>query len=142
MTETEIDELAEEAGVLAPLDAALTKAEEEKELARQPAWLWNGFEPIALNPLITGRLLVKEEPRKKVTDGGIILPETVDTRFKFYSILAVSKNLTSLGADCPFKVGQIVYMGSYAGQEIELHQQLVRIVSIHDVTGRWYSHQG
>ena len=59
------------------------------------------------------RILVKPDEVKKITDGGIIIPETSEEKSRIGSVLSVGKNVTKI------HVGDRILYGKFAGAELK-----------------------
>lgn len=67
-----------------------------------------------------GLLLVRRAPPRKVTEGGIVLPQTADTRRAFAEVLRVGAPLLSkAAAEIPpgVKEGEVIVMHPHAHDE-------------------------
>lgn len=92
-----------------------------------------------LRPL-NDRILVKPVKEPEKTPGGIYIPETADKREPARSgeVLAVGAGkLTEKGTRLPMLVepGQVIWYGKYAGTEITVEGEELRMVSVDDVLG-------
>lgn len=82
------------------------------------------------------RVLLKRKEQEETTSGGIILPESAKKKPEFAEVIAVGpgkKNKDGNLEEVPFKIGNIVLIDKYAGQEISLDDQEYMIVKSDDI---------
>lgn len=90
---------------------------------------------IKLQPLghrVIAQRLEKEETLK----GGIILPDTAKKKQETAKIIAVGKgklNKDGTMIPCPVKVGDVVLMDKYSGQEVTLDNEEYLILNADDI---------
>jgi len=93
------------------------------------------MEKTTLKPL-GFRVLVKRLPAKDTVKGGIILPDTAKEKQEQVEVIAVGTGKKDDKGDAipmPVKVGDIVLMEKYSGQEITLNDEEFIIVKADDL---------
>ena len=88
-----------------------------------------------LRPL-GNRVLVKRLEAEKTLKGGIILPDTAQTKQEQVQVIAVGegkKDDAGKLIPMPVKVGDVVLMEKYAGQDVTLDDQEYTIIKADDL---------
>ena len=83
-------------------------------------------------------ILVVVRNKERVTEGGIIIPATVEKDKNCYAdVLEVSDGVWKKGKLCPlpFKKGDVVYMNGFAGTRVTLEGRECLMVHEEDVIG-------
>jgi len=94
-------------------------------------------ESMAFKPLYD-QVLVKLEPNKRVTDGGIIIPEGAQEQPQIAEVLAVGPGaLNSKGVRAPMSVavGDWVLINKWAGNELTVDGVKAHILREYDIMG-------
>lgn len=92
-------------------------------------------EKIKLRPL-GNRVIAKRLEQEETLKGGIILPDSAKKKQESAEILAVGTG--KVGKDgnkipCPVKVGDVILMDKYSGQEVTLDDEEYVIVNADDI---------
>jgi chaperonin GroES len=85
---------------------------------------------------IYDRIVVSRDKAKDMSEGGIVLPEVAQDRPLTGTVLAVGEGrLAENGTivPMPFKVGQKVLFGKYAGTEITLDKEEFTLIKGEDI---------
>ena len=88
-----------------------------------------------LKPL-GNRVIVQRLEQKETLKGGIILPDTAKKKQETAKVIAVGKGKVSKDGHLlplPVKVGDIVLMDKYSGQEVTLDEEDYLILSADDL---------
>lgn|SRR5690606_19617220 len=72
------------------------------------------------------RVLVKQLSTEEVTKSGIVLPDTTDKEKKAQGKIVAVGNGTEIG-QLGLKVGDTVVFGKYAGDEVEVEEDGVKV---------------
>ncbi len=80
-----------------------------------------------------GRVLVEPAPAEEKTSGGIIIPDTAKEKPQKGNIIAVGTEKKD--EPIPFKVGETVLYGKYAGTEIQIDGREYLLMSATDIYG-------
>ena len=80
------------------------------------------------------RVLVKPDEAEKVSDGGIIIPDTVKEEKKQGTVVSIGPGLSDKGIAA--QVGDLVIYPKYAGVEVELEGQKHLLLKDSDIFGR------
>jgi chaperonin GroES len=95
----------------------------------------NKQQPISLRPL-GNRILVKRLEMDEKLKGGILLPETAKKKQERAEVLAIGtgkKDKNGHLIPIPVKIGDIILMEKYSGQEVTLNDQEYVILRADDI---------
>lgn len=90
---------------------------------------------ITIQPL-SDRVLVKRIENEKTLKGGIILPDTAKKKQEMAKVIAVGPGKTTSegrAITCPVKVGAIVLVDKYAGQDVSVGEEEFVILRFDDM---------
>jgi len=90
---------------------------------------------INLKPL-GNRVIAKRCEEKEATKGGILLPDSAKQKQETAEIIAVSETMKTKDGkafESPVKVGNIVLMDKYAGQEVSVDDEEYIIAKVDDI---------
>jgi chaperonin GroES len=88
-----------------------------------------------LQPL-GNRVIAQRLEKEETLKGGIILPDSAKKKQETAKILAVGKGKVNKEGEtipCPVKVGDIVLMDKYSGQEVSLDNEEYLILNADDI---------
>jgi chaperonin GroES len=80
-----------------------------------------------------GRVLVEPAAAEEKTSGGIIIPDTAKEKPQRGSIIAIGAEKKD--EPIPFKIGETVLYGKYAGTEIQIDGRDYLLMSSSDIYG-------
>lgn len=89
----------------------------------------------ALKPL-GNRVLIKREEQEDTVKGGILLPDSAKKKQETGKVIAVGPGKMSKEGkreDIPVKVGDIVLMNKYSGQEVTIDEEIFIILDSDDI---------
>ena len=112
-----------------------SRLENQQELIMAETKTANASKTTPLKPL-GNRVLVKRLEAEKTLKGGIILPDTAQVKQEQVEVIAVGdgkKDDSGKLIPMPVKVGDIVLMEKYAGQEVTLDDQEYTIIKADDL---------
>ena len=87
---------------------------------------------------LNDNIIVEREPSDKVTAGGIILPDIAQQRPQFGLVVGIFEPFTDDEGhyrEPRVKVGQMVALKKYAGQEFEMGRSTYTIISQRELLG-------
>jgi len=84
------------------------------------------------------RVLVKRDEAEKVTEGGIIIPDSAEKKMNRGTVTAVGEGkLLDDGTFTPVdvKTGDVVYFGQFSGTEIKIGGEVHTILKMDELLG-------
>lgn len=82
------------------------------------------------------RVIAQRLEKEETLRGGIILPDTAKKKQETVKVLAVGNgkiNKEGQMVPCPVKIGDVVLMDKYAGQEVTLENEEYLIINADDI---------
>lgn len=82
------------------------------------------------------RVIAERLKQEETLKGGIILPDSAKKKQETVKVLAVGPGKMSkdgVNIPCPVKVGDVVLMDKYAGQEVTLENEEYLIINADDI---------
>ena len=92
---------------------------------------------MAIRPL-ADRLVIKFIDDTEQTSGGIFIPDSAKEKPQKGEVIAVGSGKTlddGKKEEIEVKVGEIVLFAKYAGTDIKINNEMLKIVSVKDVLG-------